>query len=134
MSDCSDDSDIENVDPVPTKLIHPIHKYYRFDPNCKRSKCLTDGCAASVAGKNVTNLVNHLKQKAGVHFRLQHYAEYLQRKKVFDEEIEKRNSQVAKAVKRKKDQLDSQAAKQTKITDVSILFVITALQNFIASY
>ena len=82
----------------------------------------------------MTNLVNHLKQKTGVHFRLKHYAEYLQRKKVFDEEIEKRNSQVAKAVKRKKDQLDSQAAKQTKIKDVSILFVITALQNFIVSY
>jgi len=65
--------------------------------------------------------VNHLKKKNSVHYvkvKLIHHEEYLNLKAPYDHL--KNEANVAR--KRKKDQLTTQKAKQSKITDVSWLF------------
>lgn len=81
----------------------------------KKNRSVCIHCKESVAGKNPTNLVNHLK-KNGLHAKAKHHEEYLLLKKSYEAKEEKA------AVKRKRDdeviEVSTPSGKQPKIYEV----------------
>ncbi len=75
MSDSDSDSDapINNEEeeelecagpfyPAGVRKRHPIHNYFTYNKQSKKSKCKTGNCKVELSGKNSTNLINHMKK------------------------------------------------------------------------
>lgn len=48
--------------PAGVRKRHPIHNYFTYNKQSKKSKCKTGNCEVELSGKNSTNLINHLKK------------------------------------------------------------------------
>ena len=56
---------------------HPCHKYFSYNKEKKKSKCLVSDCDTQFVGKNTTNLAGHLKKKHGKSEEYEEFSELL---------------------------------------------------------